>query len=170
MELAVFLRAVNLGSTNKVSMNILSTILTDAKFLHVRTYLNSGNLTLQSILPINEVANQIRHLIKVHFGFVIDVFVYSLATLRSAIDHDVFAQIAFAQIPYVVFLDREITLEMPVDLQHIHLLACAGTMLFCYGTISDQHTSFPNALIEKKFKVRCTSRNLNTIRKILEAS
>lgn len=170
MELAVFLRAVNLGSTNKVSMNMLSTVLTDAGFLHVRTYLNSGNLTLQSILPMPEVANQIRNLIKVNFGFVIDVFVYSLATLRSAIDHGIFAQLTADQIPYVVFVDREVDIEVPGDLQHIQLLARDGSMLFCYGTISAQHTSFPNVLIEKKFKVRCTSRNLNTIRKILEAS
>ena len=170
MELAVFLRAVNLGSTNKISMDKLRTVLGEAGFSYVRTYLNSGNLTMHCILPLNEVANQIRHLIKVNFGLDIDVFVYLLATLRSAIDHGVFAQLTADQIPYVVFMDREVDIEVPGDLQHIHLLTRDGSMLFCYGTISNQHTSFPNVLIEKKYKVRCTSRNLHTIRKILQAS
>jgi uncharacterized protein (DUF1697 family) len=170
MELVVFLRAVNLGPSNKVSMDSLRTILTEAGFSNVRTYLNSGNLTLQSVHPISDVTDQIRNLIKVNFGFEIDVFVYSIAELRDRIDQGVFALLTADQIPYVVFMDHEIAIEVPSDLQHIHLLASEETILFCYGTISDQHTSFPNALIEKKYKVRCTSRNLNTIMKILQAS
>jgi uncharacterized protein (DUF1697 family) len=42
------LRAVNLGSHNKVSMPVLRTALTEAGFTGVRTYVNSGNVVLES--------------------------------------------------------------------------------------------------------------------------
>jgi uncharacterized protein (DUF1697 family) len=44
------LRAVNLGARNKVSMPALRTALTEAGFTDVRTYVQSGNIVLDSAL------------------------------------------------------------------------------------------------------------------------
>jgi uncharacterized protein (DUF1697 family) len=170
MEIAVFLRAVNLGLKNKMSMGDLRVILNEAGFGHVRSYLNTGNLIMQNMRSIKEDEEMIKDLIKTRFDIVIDVFAVSVDELKSKIDRDIFGELTADQRAYIVFMHETIKIDLPCHLQHIHVLKTDGTMLFCIGTKSAKHTSFPNALIEKKYKVRCTSRNLNTLEKILEAS
>ncbi len=170
MEIAVFLRAINLGSTNQIPMSELRIMLEEAGFSSVRTYLNSGNLTMEDQNGLEADKLLIRELIQQKFKLDIDVFAVSTKDLRSKVDRGIFGQLAENQVAYVVFLQKPVKLSVPCDLQHIHLLALDGTMLFCIGTMSEAHTSFPNALIETTFKQRCTSRNLNTLEKILKAS
>lgn len=63
------LRAVNLGAHNKVSMPRLRTVLTEAGFTDVRTYVNSGNLVLGSPLRSPaKVGTAVHDLIAEHFG------------------------------------------------------------------------------------------------------
>jgi uncharacterized protein (DUF1697 family) len=168
MKIAVFLRAVNLGPKNKVAMSELRDLLGQAGFMEVRTYLNSGNLTMQSKNGIIADAELIKSLILRNFSIDIDVFALSADELGKSIHREVFGTLAENQVPYVVFLSHAIDLELPCDLQHVRLLAMSGQLLFCIGTMSEEHTSFPNALIEKEYKVRCTSRNLNTLEKMLQ--
>ena len=170
MKIAVFLRAVNLGPKNKVAMGELRKWLAEAGFTDVKTYLNSGNLTLQSQAGVIETARHIRMLILQHFQLDIDVFALPVDELAAKINRSMFKTLSDRQVAYVVFLTQEIELDLPCDLQHIRLLAQSGKLLFCIGTMSEDHTSFPNALIEKEFKVRCTSRNLNTLEKMLQVS
>ena len=170
MEIAVFLRAVNLGSKNKVSMGELKAVLEKDGYTQVKTCLNSGNLTMFSQNGISEDEHFIQRLILEKFGIDIDVFAVSIDELRHKIRQELFGELTLNQVAYVVFLREEIALEVPCDLQHIHILALDSTLLYCIGTMNLDHTSFPNALLEKKFKVRCTSRNLNTLKKMLAAS
>jgi len=132
--------------------------------------LNSGNLTMQSLDGIDADAQHIKALILQHFQVDIDVFAVAVDELAAKIERGIFGDLSEKQVPYVVFLSQEIKLELPCDLQHVRLLAMSGKLLFCIGTMSEEHTSFPNALIEKEFKLRCTSRNLNTLEKILKAA
>lgn len=48
---AVFLRAVNVGGNTMVSMKELVSFCLDLGFVNVRSYLNSGNIILESSLP-----------------------------------------------------------------------------------------------------------------------
>jgi uncharacterized protein (DUF1697 family) len=48
-KLAVFLKAINVGSNNQVNMNKLKSILIDEQFTDVKSYLNSGNIILSDI-------------------------------------------------------------------------------------------------------------------------
>jgi len=170
MKIAVFLRVVNLGPKNKIAMGDLRNSLEEAGFKDVKTYLNSGNLTMQSQFGIDEDATHIKTLILNRFSVDIDVFAVAVDELAAKIERGLFGDLSEKQVPYVVFLSQEIKLALPCDLRHIRLLAMSGKLLFCIGTMSEEHTSFPNALLEKEYKVRCTSRNLNTLAKILQAA
>jgi uncharacterized protein (DUF1697 family) len=170
MQIAVFLRAVNLGPKNKVAMGELRELLLEDGFREVKSYLNSGNLTMQSQNGLIEDVDRIKALILSRFNIEIDVFAVAVDELRTKIDRGIFGVLSDQQVPYVVFLSQPIELSLPCDLQHIRLLAMSGKMLFCIGTMSEKHTSFPNALIEKEYQVRCTSRNLNTLEKMLQAA
>ena len=63
------LRAVNLGARNKVSMPKLREVLAESGFSNVRTYVNSGNVVLDSPLrSAAKVGTAVHDVIAEHFG------------------------------------------------------------------------------------------------------
>jgi uncharacterized protein (DUF1697 family) len=85
------LRAVNLGARNKVPMPALRTALTDAGFTAVRTYVNSGNVVLDSPLDSPaEVGAAVRGLIAGHFGVDTPVIVRTGPQLAAVLDWNPF--------------------------------------------------------------------------------
>jgi uncharacterized protein (DUF1697 family) len=84
----VLLRGVKLGPRNRVAMPELREALTDAGFANVRTYLQSGNVVLESRASPAPVARKCERVIEDRFGLDIDVVVRSRArraALRPAV-------------------------------------------------------------------------------------
>lgn len=89
------LRAVNLGSRNKVPMPRLREVLAEAGFTEVRTYVNSGNVVLDS--PRRSpaaVGTAVRGLIAEHFGVDTPVIVRTGAQLAAVRDWNPFPDAA----------------------------------------------------------------------------
>ncbi|GAB2486193.1 DUF1697 domain-containing protein [Alkalibacterium psychrotolerans] len=59
----VLLRGINVGGKNKIKMADLKAVLTDAGFLHVQTYIQSGNLILHSKPDAERVQLKIEQLL-----------------------------------------------------------------------------------------------------------
>jgi uncharacterized protein (DUF1697 family) len=78
-----FLRGVNLGPTNKVSMPALRAMAEDLGYADVATYINSGNLILSSAKKADTVEREISKTIKDTFGRPIDVTVRTPAQLKK---------------------------------------------------------------------------------------
>ena len=89
---AVFLRGVNLGPTNKVSMPVLREALTTNGFSDVRTYINSGNVLLTSADSPLEVQSRVATVIAEAFGLTIDVTVRTLDQLRAILEANPFPE------------------------------------------------------------------------------
>lgn len=68
MRWVALLRAVNLGARNKVPMAELRTLLEDAGYENVRTYIASGNVLLESRDGAAKVAAAIERLVADSFG------------------------------------------------------------------------------------------------------
>ena len=80
----LLLRAVNLGSTNKVSMPVLRERMAEAGFTDVRTYVQSGNIVAASKHRSEAtVARDLHDLIQERFGVDTPVIV-RMETLRRA--------------------------------------------------------------------------------------
>jgi uncharacterized protein (DUF1697 family) len=89
------LRAVNLGSHNKVSMPTLRTVLTDAGFGDVKTYVNSGNVVLDSTLRSPaKVGQRVHDLIAEHFGVDTPVMMRTGAQLAKVLEWNPFPDAA----------------------------------------------------------------------------
>jgi uncharacterized protein (DUF1697 family) len=71
----VLLRGINLGPNRRVAMPRLREVLSDAGFGDVRTYVQSGNVVLDSDLSSARVADRSAALIASEFGFEVDVIV-----------------------------------------------------------------------------------------------
>jgi uncharacterized protein (DUF1697 family) len=78
-----FLRGVNLGPTNKISMPALRAMAEDLGYADVATYINSGNLILSSAKKVDTVEREISKTIKDTFGRPIDVTVRTPAQLKK---------------------------------------------------------------------------------------
>jgi uncharacterized protein (DUF1697 family) len=78
-----FLRGINLGPNNKISMAELRAMAEDLGFTHIATYINSGNLILSSTKKAATVEREISKGIKDTFGRQIDVTVRTPAQLRK---------------------------------------------------------------------------------------
>jgi uncharacterized protein (DUF1697 family) len=78
-----FLRAVNLGSTRKVSMQKLRDLLSDKGFQDVETYIQSGNVKVRTgTRSVAKVERELRALISDAFGFDVPVVVRTPARLK----------------------------------------------------------------------------------------
>jgi uncharacterized protein (DUF1697 family) len=84
---AVLLRGVNFGGRNTVSMATLKTACEGAGFGNVKTYINSGNIMLDSDLSEDEIAAACRALIEREFDLAIPVAVVSRGELREALSN-----------------------------------------------------------------------------------
>ena len=75
MKYIVLLRGINISGKNKISMIKLKNILEKNNYTNVITYLNSGNIILESEFTKEEIANNINKIIKNIFNLDIPVFV-----------------------------------------------------------------------------------------------
>jgi len=89
------LRAVNLGAHNKVSMPKLREVLTDAGFTAVKTYVNSGNVVLDSPLrSAAKVGRQVHDVIAEQFGVDTPVMMRTGAQLAAVLEWNPFPDAA----------------------------------------------------------------------------
>jgi len=89
------LRAVNLGNRNKVSMPLLREALTEAGFTEVRTYVQSGNVVLDS--PLKSAASvgaAVRKVVADRFGVDNPVLVRTPAQLAAVLEWNPFPDAA----------------------------------------------------------------------------
>ena len=102
------LRGINLGPRRRVPMADLRTLLTDAGYEDVRTYVQSGNIVLRSPAKPAEVERELQTLISERFGFDVPVIVRSRAQLAAVVKADPLGDVADDPKRYQVsFLCRE---------------------------------------------------------------
>jgi uncharacterized protein (DUF1697 family) len=84
----VLLRGINVGGKNKVSMATLKTTLEEMGFENVVTYINSGNIVLQSALNAKTITQQIETMLPLTFKLdssLIKVLVLTHEQLRAIV-------------------------------------------------------------------------------------
>ncbi len=87
-EYAAFLRGVNIGGRNKISMKDLKRLFIDLGFSNVSTVLNSGNVCFSSsCLDRKELSSRIRERIQEETGAWIPVYVAEAEQLRRVLEH-----------------------------------------------------------------------------------
>lgn len=78
-----FLRGVNLGPNNKISMPTLRAMAEDLGYTDVATYINSGNLIINSSKKAATIERELSKAIKSTFGRQIDVTVRTSTQLNK---------------------------------------------------------------------------------------
>jgi uncharacterized protein (DUF1697 family) len=176
MRAAAFLRAVNVGGRNLVPMPELKRRLGLAGFTGVHTYLQSGNVAFNSKGTTDAAAKKLEELLGAWLGFEVKVMVRSLDRLRELLQADPFAghrKIRDVKL-YVGFLAGE-PASLP-ELPYVYgkdgleLVGIEGRDAFIVSKpLASGMSGYPNLTLEKALGVASTTRNWNTIERILRA-
>lgn len=169
----VLLRGVMPVGKNKVPMAQLRQVLTDAGFEDVRTYIQSGNVILRTALSASELEVRVRELIKEHIGPDLVVVVRTGAQLQKILDGDPFKDVDRSRVFYTVFAQNPSTQKVeelvgqdfsPEDV----VITKDAAYLYIPGNAARSKLS--NNFLEKRLGVSATTRNLNTMTRLIEMS
>ncbi|MCB9195970.1 MAG: DUF1697 domain-containing protein [Flavobacteriales bacterium] len=165
------LRGINVGGHRKVSMKDLQELLLNDQFKQVRTYIQSGNIILESDQTINWLENRIANLIEQRFGFHVPVLVRSKSDWGLIVKNNPFGDVITDSL-HLTFFNTEPTLDSlkgfnELEFEGEEFQVTKGCMyLSLLGRYSDAKLN--NMFVEKKLGVSCTTRNWKTILKLNE--
>jgi len=168
----VLLRGINVSGKNIIKMAELKQFLTDEGFGNVVTYIQSGNLVVESPLKRDEAGQKIKQLIMTHFGWDISVFVLTLKQMQQALQNNPFPDTAEPNRVFVTFLDKVPDAGIAAALAQTDfgpdVFEIINDILYFHLPGGMAQSKMTNNFFEKKLKVTATGRNLNTVRKMIE--
>lgn len=169
----VLLRGVMPSGKNRVPMAQLRAVLSDAGFGSVRTYIQSGNALVQSSLAAPEIEARVHDLIKTQIGPDLVVVVRTAAQLQQMLDGNPFPHLDISRVFFVAFAQAPLSHKV-ADLlaeefapEQVVITPEAG---YLYIPGSAARSKLSNTYLEKKLGVSATTRNFNTVSKLIELS
>ncbi|NNM34556.1 MAG: DUF1697 domain-containing protein [Gemmatimonadetes bacterium] len=161
---AALLRAVNVGGTGKLPMSELRSLCSELGFGNVRTYIQSGNLVLDSDLDADGVKGLLERALEERMGKPVQVFIRTPEELDEVLRCNPYTDAAPNRV-LVLFLDR------PVPAGTVEAVDAPGGEQLTSGD-REIYLFFPDGQGRSKLKVPMagegTARNLNTVRKLVE--
>ena len=170
-----FLRGINVSGQKVIRMEALRKVFVENGFTHVKTYIQSGNVIFNSDeTEIDELIQKIEEIIETHFGFHTDIILRKHVEIESILKTLQISRSKSAEDKkyYITFLQKESkeSLIVPLfsknkDVEVIHqnnkdFVSISHPFKGNYG--------FPNAFIELLTAIPATTRNPNTLKKLLE--
>ncbi len=169
------LRGVNVSGKRIVPMSRLKRILLDAGFHDVTTFLNSGNVVFRAWdADSTRAVALIEEVIEDEFGFHVKVLVLSIREVRQILGKCPFVEGTSGKSGkvYVTFLS---SVPRPAAVAKLRLvsdetdeIAISGKAVYLLARRGYASTTFNNNFIERILQVEATTRNTNTLRKIVE--
>ena len=172
------LRGINVGGKKRILMADLKLLLESLGFINIKTYIQSGNIVFDTPnkLTDNEISDTIEKSIFGKYEFIVPVIIRSVSDLQQAIKNNPFYKdinIESKQL-HLTFLKEKPTkenllkVEMYSDDNDEFIVKGKEIYIFCKGKY--HKSKFTNNFFENKLKVSATTRNWNTILKLLELS
>jgi uncharacterized protein (DUF1697 family) len=153
------LRAVNLGSRNKVPMARLRRALEEGGYENVRTVIASGNVVFERARPS---ARAIEQLLVDEFGVDTTVLLRSAAQIRALAAADPFG----GENAYVAFLAKKPSAAALRSLDGLDEHALVGSDLVLHFPSGYSAAQLTGAVLEKKLGCEATVRNWRTVEKL----
>lgn len=168
------LKGINVGGHKKVPMADLRELLTKSGFENVQTYIQSGNVILQSSKSdISVIENNIQESIMDHFGFEISVLVKTRSDLKRIFNDSPFSE-EKKKASYFMLLRNtpeddlvKVASEKVYEGEEYKILKDC-IYFFCEKGFGQ--AKFNANFFERKLKTFVTARNYNTMVKLLSLS
>ncbi|HEX5191846.1 MAG TPA: DUF1697 domain-containing protein [Solirubrobacteraceae bacterium] len=167
------LRGINLGPNRRVPMAQLRQLLTDAGYGRVETYVQSGNIALDSNATAARLQPELAALIEERFGFAVPVVVRDRPALEAVVALNPLGDVADDPKRYQVsFLAEKLPAKTVARLQELaaepERLAVHGRELYAWHPDGVARSKLWNALAGRDLGVTATARNWTTVCKLLE--
>jgi len=170
-----FLRAINVAGQKLIKMPELVRVLASAGFQNVRTYIQSGNVIFDSA-STNSIAlrRKLEQTLEKAFGYKVTVVLKTLPELKHLVMRDPFKQAGTdgGVVLFAVLLadDPKNKPRLPLisDKENLEVIEVKDRVaLVVSHRKKNGWFGFLNAIVEKAMGVSATTRNWNTVNKIL---
>lgn len=170
------LRGINVSGQKKIKMADLKALYEELKFKDVITYIQSGNVIFKVDKKISctELSGKIEKKIYENYQFDVPVIIRTIAEMKKVLSGNPFQKqkgIDFERL-YVTFLADE---PKKVELEKVEKLDFTpekfniiGKEVYLYCPNGYGRTKLNNNFFENKLKVVATTRNWNTVNKLVE--
>jgi uncharacterized protein (DUF1697 family) len=173
MKYVLLLRGINVGKSIKISMKDLKIWLNEVGFQEVETYLNSGNVILETDKENPELTQVVNNVIKLKTGKPVPVLVKSsteIITIAQSIPAE--WQNDETQQTYVAYLfdevaDEKLIDELPIKKQYVSIYYSHKALVWNIKR-ENYNKSQITKLVNHSSYGFMTTRNVNTARKLAE--
>lgn len=173
MRQVVLLRGINLGPRNRVAMPALRELLAGAGFANVRTYVQSGNVVLETRRRPAAVARACEELIAAELGLDIAVVARTRDELAEVVRRDPLGDVADNPKRYQVsFLESELDPQVAEKLSGLtaggERMQVIGREIYAWHPGGVARSKLWAGLAGKGLGVKATARNWTTVTTLLE--
>ena len=151
-------------------MSYLVDILTEAGFQQVRTYIQSGNIILESDLDLEEIRECVHTLIKEKIGADLKMVIKNKSDFKKIVQENPFGEHYLYDRIHVIFYQESIQ-SLPLEnwkLITVKKKFVSVTIVFTSISLELQNKKKLNTnYLEKLFNVDLTMRKLNVVEKLL---
>ena len=168
------LRGINVSGHNMMKMEALKTMLENIGFQNVRTYLQSGNVFVESDEEASKVGFMIKQEIFKVFGHEVPIVVIGKTDLENCFRNNLFLKETEADIKklYVAFISMPLRSDSINDLKMSQVKPDEAhideSRIYIKYSVGAGKTRFDQKYIEKKLNVIVTMRNWNTVTNLLK--
>jgi len=168
-----FLRGINVSGQKKIKMADLRASFERAGLVEVQSYIQSGNILFKSkIYSIEKLGFVFKNAIKEDFGLDVPTIIKTPEALTEILEKNPFIKVAERKNLYFTLLDKtpekhlvEKFNSLKFENEDFHLTDGCVYLNCKQGA---GKSKLNNNLVEKMFKATATTRNLNTIFKMID--
>ncbi|MBC7495472.1 MAG: DUF1697 domain-containing protein [Flavobacterium sp.] len=165
----VLLRGINVSGTKMIKMDALTKALQNIGFTNVQTYIQSGNVFVNSTETAAKVGLLIKQEIFKIFGHDVPAIVIDKLELKSCFENNPFLNDKNTDTKklYVAFVSKELNQnsihELKISQFKPDEAVVDGSKIYIKYDIGAGKTRLDQKYIEKKLTVTATIRNWNTV-------
>jgi len=174
IKYAVFLRGINVGGNKSIKMAELKKMFEDMKFKNIKTILASGNAVLETEKD-PALEQKIEEKILKTFKMEVGVIVRPVSEIQKIVDAEPFKKITVTPLTrlYVTFLKEKPKSKLKIPYESpgkdYKILSVSDHEICSFLTLTPHHgTIDAMKILEKEFGKKITTRNWNTVLKILK--
>lgn len=175
MKHLALLRGINVSGHNMIKMDALKSMLDKIGFQNIETYIQSGNVFLETEdKNPQSVGFTIKQEIVKQLGFDVPTIVINKSDLEKCLTNNPFFKEKDVDTKklYVAFISKELNNNALNDLKISQFKPdeafIDGNRIYMKLETGAGNTKLTQKYIEKKLNVTATSRNWNTVNKLLE--
>ncbi len=170
---AIFLRGVTPTGKNRVPMAELRPALARAGLLDVQTYIQSGNVVARSDLGQAALESLVHEVIVRRIGADLAIVARTHEQMKSILVHNPFPPEAAAR-SYFSLLASRPAAQRAEEFRRFQFspddIRLAGDTIYTLYATRTSNSKFTNNFFERKLGVAATTRNFNTMSRLLELS